>query len=106
MAKETKASSKSESFEQLYGRLESTVAKLEEGGLPLEDAIALYEEGMTLARACQGRLDNAEQRITRLKESFAPVPRSNGVMLNDANVEEEIEYVPDEDGYEESAELP
>jgi len=57
-------------FEELYKQLEETVEKLEKGGLPLEQSIALYEEGMELAKRCQTILDGAEQRITRLKESF------------------------------------
>ena len=65
---------KAETFEQLYARLEASVSKLEAGGLSLEDAIALYEEGMTLARQCQQRLDEAEQKVTKLKESFANLP--------------------------------
>ena len=59
-----------ESFEDLYRRLEETVEKLEKGGLPLEQSIALYEEGMELAKRCQGILDGAELRITKLRESF------------------------------------
>lgn len=61
-------------FEELYRRLEDAVNKLEAGGMPLEDAIALYEEGMSLARECQERLDSAELKITRLRESFAAIP--------------------------------
>ncbi len=92
MAKETKA----EPFERLYSRLEETVAKLEAGGLPLEAAIALYEEGMTLARQCQERLNESEQKITRLKESFAPLPeRPNGRQMNDEIAE--YEYVSDDE---------
>lgn len=93
MAKETKP----EAFEKLYARLEQTVAKLEAGGLPLEQAIALYEEGMTLARQCQERLDESELKITKLRESFAPLPeRSNGRQLNEDV--SDYEYVaPDED---------
>lgn len=58
------------SFEGLYGRLEETVEKLERGGLPLEQSIALYEEGMQLAKRCQEILDKAELRITKLRDSF------------------------------------
>jgi exodeoxyribonuclease VII small subunit len=58
------------SFEQLYSRLEETVGKLERGGLPLEESIALYEEGMELAKKCQEILDKAELRITKLRDSF------------------------------------
>lgn len=93
MAKEAKP----EPFEKLYARLEETVAKLEAGGLPLEQAIALYEEGMTLARQCQERLDESELKITKLRESFAPLPeRGNGRQLNEDV--SDYEYVaPEED---------
>ncbi len=57
-------------FEELYRKLEESVAKLERGGLSLEESITLYEEGMTLAKRCQGILDGTEQRITKLRESF------------------------------------
>ncbi|HEY8172983.1 MAG TPA: exodeoxyribonuclease VII small subunit [Dehalococcoidia bacterium] len=101
MAKESK---QTESFEQLYARLEEMVAKLEQGGLPLEQSIALYEEGMALAHQCQARLDEAELKITKLKESFAPVERQNGRQLNDAH-SDDYEYVG-EDTQESDADDP
>ena len=58
------------SFEELYRRLEETVEKLERGGLPLEESIALYEQGMELAKSCQETLDKAELRVTKLRDSF------------------------------------
>ena len=61
-------------FEELYKKLEEAVEKLEKGGLSLEQSIALYEEGMQLAKQCQGILDSAEQRITKLRESFTEAP--------------------------------
>ena len=64
------AKKKEPPFEELYGKLEQTVEKLEQGGLPLEQSIALYEEGMELAKQCQAILDGAEQRITKLRDSF------------------------------------
>ncbi len=64
-----------EPFEALYRKLEESVEKLEKGGLSLEESITLYEEGMELAKRCQALLDGAEQRITKLRESFAqPAP--------------------------------
>jgi exodeoxyribonuclease VII small subunit len=60
-----------QTFEELYQRLEETVAKLEAGGLSLDDTLALYEEGMNLARRCQEILDGAELKVTHLKEAFA-----------------------------------
>jgi exodeoxyribonuclease VII small subunit len=106
MAKERKATAKDETFEQLYERLEASVAKLEQGGLPLDDAIALYEEGMLLARACQEHLDGAEQRITVLKVSFSTTARNDGGMLNGGAAAEDIEYVPDDEIYEAPDDLP
>ena len=94
MAKEPRATKQAnESFEQLYTRLEDTVAKLEQGGLSLDESIALYEQGMLLARACQERLDVAEQKITKLREAFAPA-RANGASETDGS--EDYEYVDDD----------
>jgi len=78
---------KEDGFEALYSRLEEAVTKLEQGGLTLEESLALYEEGMQLARRCQERLQQAELRITRLQESF-----TNGLT---AVREEVAEYVPE-----------
>ncbi len=103
MAKETKPA-KVEPFEQLYGRLEASVSKLEDGGLSLDEAIALYAEGMTLARECQQRLDEAEQKITKLRESFAPIARTNGTLLNENP--EDIEYVAEDEPLIEDDDFP
>ena len=84
-----------ESFEEIYSRLEASVERLEKGGLTLDEAIALYEDGMTLARTCQARLDEAELKITKLKESFAPA--SHGIAGERADgAPDDYEYV-DED---------
>jgi len=80
------------SFEELYRRLEETVEKLEKGGLPLEESIALYEEGMQLAKRCQEILDKAELRITKLRDSFTRA----GVAGADEEIEEEAFQVEDE----------
>ncbi|HEX5479665.1 MAG TPA: exodeoxyribonuclease VII small subunit [Dehalococcoidia bacterium] len=93
---------KTMTFEQIYAQLEERVGKLEQGGLSLEDAIALYEEGMTLARRCQEQLDAAELKITKLKQSFAAVPAQDGGEFEPPEEIDEIEYVsaeepPDED---------
>ena len=58
-------------FESLYRKLEETVSKLEEGGLTLNESLSLYEAGMQLASRCQELLQEAEQKVTRLQESFA-----------------------------------
>ena len=78
-----------EPFEELYRRLEETVEKLEKGGLSLEQSIALYEQGMELAKRCQTILDSAEQRITKLRESFAqPAPAEQAFGGDDEYAEE------------------
>ncbi len=72
------APKKKEGFEALYLHLEEAVARLEEGGLTLQESLALYEEGMKLARRCQDLLQQAELRVTRLKEAFAGEPEGSG----------------------------
>ena len=53
-------------FEQSMERLGQIVEKLEEGDLPLEQSLELFEEGVRLSRLAQERLDAAQQRIERL----------------------------------------
>jgi len=59
-----------DSFEALYDRLQSVTARLEAGDLSLDDSLALYEEGVTLARRCQELLATAQQRIETLRQAF------------------------------------
>ena len=59
-----------QTFEAVYIQLEETVRQLEEGGLPLDEAIALFEEGMRLAQRCRELLDGAELRVSTLGEAF------------------------------------
>ncbi len=53
-------------FETAFAELESTVQRLEQGDLTLQEAITLYERGQQLAQHCQSQLDQAELRITEL----------------------------------------
>jgi exodeoxyribonuclease VII small subunit len=53
-------------FEQSLKRLGEIVDKLEGGDLGLEDSLALFEEGVRLARLAQQRLDAAERRVEEL----------------------------------------
>ncbi len=55
-----------ESFEQAASRLEEIVRQMERGDLPLDDALALFEEGTKLARICAQKLREAEQRVVKL----------------------------------------
>ncbi len=54
------------SFEELLAALEERVRALETGDMPLEQALAVYEEGVALTRACHERLDATEQRLVEL----------------------------------------
>lgn len=54
------------SFEELLERLGEVVARLESGELPLEGALAVFEEGVLLAKAGRARLDEAERRVELL----------------------------------------
>jgi exodeoxyribonuclease VII small subunit len=54
------------SFEEAFDELEGAVQRLEEGDLTLEEAIALYEWGMALARRCTDTLDAAELQVQQL----------------------------------------
>lgn len=57
-----------ERFEAALTRLEGLVQELEEGRLPLEEALARYEEGVALARALRGRLEAARLRVAVLQD--------------------------------------
>jgi exodeoxyribonuclease VII small subunit len=57
----------SATYEGLYARMQEIVARLEQGELPLAEAMTLYEEGMRLAAACQRILDEAELRVRQLQ---------------------------------------
>jgi exodeoxyribonuclease VII small subunit len=50
-------------FEQALAELESLVARLERGDLPLEEALKTFERGVELTRHCQGSLKAAQQRV-------------------------------------------
>ncbi len=72
-----------ESFEQTLEALEAIVERLERGSLSLEEALAAFEAGVRLARACEARLDQAERRVELLlrepdgslrAEPFVPAP--------------------------------
>ena len=53
----------SRSFESSLEELERIVRELEQGELPLERSLELFEQGVKLSRECQDRLNQAERRI-------------------------------------------
>ncbi len=53
-------------FETAMERLEEIVERMEGGALELDEALALYEEGVRLLRATRGVLDRSEARVHEL----------------------------------------
>ena len=56
-------SEKTQTFESSLKDLEKIVRRLEDGDLPLEESLKLFESGVRISRECQERLNQAERRI-------------------------------------------
>lgn len=54
------------SYEEALSELERIVSTLESEERPLEEALALYERGQSLARYCAELLDKAELKVQQL----------------------------------------
>ena len=67
-----KDDAESTSFEDSFRRLNEMAEQLEAGGLTLAEATSRFEEGMKLVQTCNELLNNAELKITELKESYRP----------------------------------
>lgn len=52
-----------EGFEDALNKLEKIVSKLEDGDIPLEESLKLFEEGIRLSRFCNQKLDEAEKKV-------------------------------------------
>jgi exodeoxyribonuclease VII small subunit len=76
-------------FEASLEALERIVHQLEDGDLPLEKSLELFEQGIRLSRECQERLTQAERRIEVLlrdnqgRPVTAPFNETNQVAAND-----------------------
>jgi exodeoxyribonuclease VII small subunit len=64
-------------FEDTLNELEKIVQRLEDPDVPLEEAVALFEEGIKLSRFCSQKLDEVEKRVDILlkDEQGNPVAR-------------------------------
>ncbi len=62
MAKEEKELT----FEENLEKLESIVKNLESGNIPLDDAITNFNEAMLLAKKCDEKLKNAEEKVNSI----------------------------------------
>jgi exodeoxyribonuclease VII small subunit len=61
-------SAKRKGFEEQLQELEDIVRQLEDGSLPLEESLLLFERGIKLSRDLQGALQGASLRVTKLLE--------------------------------------
>lgn len=55
-------------FEKALEDLNQIVARMEQGGLTLEESLAHFEKGIALTRECQSALNQAEQKVQILIE--------------------------------------
>ena len=55
------------SFEKALAELEGIVAKMEDGGLTLEQSLAAHKRGLALAKQCRERLEAAQQQVKVLE---------------------------------------
>ena len=56
------------SFEESVARLDDIVKHLENGDMPLSESLSMFEEGTKLISACSQMLDEAEQKVVKLKK--------------------------------------
>ena len=66
MADNTPADVSNLSFEKAIEELESIVKRLEDGKVPLEESVAIYERGEALKRRCEDLLRQAEARVEKI----------------------------------------
>jgi exodeoxyribonuclease VII small subunit len=66
MAENSQVDVKKLSFERALEELESIVKRLEDGKVPLEESVAIYERGESLKRRCEDLLRQAEARVDKI----------------------------------------
>jgi exodeoxyribonuclease VII small subunit len=59
---------KKKTFEESIARLDIIVKQLEKGDVPLNESLALFEEGTALISACNMMLEEAEQKVVKLRK--------------------------------------
>ena len=57
------------SFEEAFERLEACITSLQDGKMPLEQALHYYQEGMQLAQLCNDLLQKAELSVQQLSSN-------------------------------------
>lgn len=75
MADTKPADVKNLNFERALEELETIVKRLEEGRVPLEESVAIYERGEALKKRCEELLKHAEARVDRITTDSAGRPK-------------------------------
>lgn len=57
-----------EKFEDMLGKLEEIVKRMETGEMTLEESLKAFEEGIKLSRLCAAKLDDARRRVDILSK--------------------------------------
>ena len=70
-------------FEDALARLETIVAELEKGDLPLDDSLKIFEEGIKLSKNCLKMLDDAEKKIEIMVQEKDGKKRLRAFSLDD-----------------------
>lgn len=63
------AAKKKQTFEERLLQVESLIAEMESGAMPLEEALRRYEEGMEALAALEKELQSAQQKLTVLRRA-------------------------------------
>ncbi|MSP11973.1 MAG: exodeoxyribonuclease VII small subunit [Chloroflexi bacterium] len=61
-------------FEQAFARLQEVIDELEQEQIPLEESLALYDQGMMLLQHCTTLLDGAELRVRQILPGLPGLP--------------------------------
>ena len=77
MSEDNNADINSLTFERAIEELESIVKRLEEGKVPLEESVAIYERGEVLKRRCEELLRQAEARVEKITLDAAGKPNGS-----------------------------
>ena len=70
-------------FDRAMAEFKQVVEKLEAGNLPLEESIALFEQGVLLQRRCERMLSEAELRFQRLVEQAGGGVRAQDLAISE-----------------------
>ena len=73
----------SKTFEASMQRLEQIVARMEQGNVPLDESLKLFQEGTALVRSCTEQLDKAELEIVKLVKTADGTPAETEYVRDD-----------------------